>query len=407
MTRFLLVFLILFAFTPAFSQDVTVRGVIVDAETGDPVPFAHIGVCGKALGTVANENGVYRFTVPGYALQDTLCASAIGYTKYKKAIKDVAGEKLDIHLEPETSVLDEVLIKDAKVTARRVIRKAVNKIRKNYPRDPFQLKGYYRDYLKNGPDYISFLEAAVVIEDPGFDKDDDKSVIGINQMRYSDNYVKYFKEYVREFDKDTTKILIHGISPVFRGNELSNMRFHNPIRNYMESVPFIGDFITFYEKNYDFTIAYYTYVDGEEVYVIDIKPRAEYRFHHVKVEGKLFIRVKDYAILKFNYAYFVTKRLDTRKWYELNLEYKSFEDEMYLKYISYMNYYKIFTMGEIVDMFQYREFFVNDIETGDLEPIPQESRIDPLKPLYVQEVPNDPDFWRSYNRTMLEQPLKE
>jgi hypothetical protein len=60
-----------------------------------------------------------------------------------------------------------------------------------------------------------------------------------------------------------------------------------------------------------------------------------------------------------------------------------------------------------VDMFQYREFFVNDIETGDLEPIPQESRINPIKPLYVQEAPNDPDFWRSYNRTMLEQPLKE
>jgi hypothetical protein len=200
---------------------------------------------------------------------------------------------------------------------------------------------------------------------------------------------------------------MHGISPAFKGNEFSNLYYHNPIRNHSVSVPFIGIFDTFAERSYDFEIEYYTYVDDKEVYVINIFPSKKFKFTHVSIKGKLFIRTDNFAIVKFNYAYFVTKRLETKKWFELNVEYREFQNKMFLKYFSFMNYFKLLTIEEIAEMAVYREFFVNDIRVSDYKKISPEDRIDETLPLYKQNVPNDKKFWINYNRTLLEQPLME
>lgn len=391
-----------------FSQQVFIKGKIADAESGEGVSFAHIGICYKSIGVVANDNGDYEFRIPDTVLKDTLCATAIGYETYKIPVQDLIGLfDFDIQLKPQTSYLDNVLIKDERITGKRVVAKAIDRIRKNYPKKPFILKGYYRDYMKKNREYISILEGVFKIDDKGFRQPIDKTQIEISQLRYSRDYISNLTEYVTEFDKDSTKLLIHGISPGFKGNEFSNLYYHNPIRNHRTSVPFIGVFDTFSDRSYDFDIEYYTYLDDKEVYVINIAPSKKFRFTHVSIEGKLFIRTDNFAIVKFSYAYYVTKRLETKKWFELNMEYREFEDKMYLKYYSFMNYYKLLTIEENVEMSVFREFFVNDIHASDYKKLDSEAVIDDTKPLYQQNVERDSKFWLNYNRTLLEQPLME
>ena len=197
---------------------------------------------------------------------------------------------------------------------------------------------------------FSFLEGVFEVDDKGFNKSNDKTSIKIDQLRNSKNYIPYLKEYVTGFSQDSTKMLLHGVSPAFKGNEFSNLYYHNPIRSHSSSVPFIGIFDTFSDRNYNFEIEYYTYVDDKEVYVIDISPSKNFKFTHVSIKGKLFIRTDNFAIVKFSYSYFVTRRLETKKWFELNVEYREFKEKMYLKYISLMNYYKLLTTEEIVEM---------------------------------------------------------
>jgi hypothetical protein len=398
---------ILLAIT-SFSQELRITGTIKNASDQAGVSFAHIGICGKTVGTVANEKGEFFFNIPGYVRKDSLCATAIGFETFSIAVSELKhGQVIDIQLKPMTNILDEVLIRDDKITAERIIRKAAQQIRKNYPNQPFLLQGYYRDYLKKGNEYISFLEGAINIQDPGFKRPENRSVISIQQLRFSEKYPHHFSNYIKDLESDTNKILIHGISPSFRGNELSNMRYHDPIRNSHYAVPFIGDFATFADRNYTFEIDYYTYIDGKEVYVIDIAPSKKYNYTHVDIKGKLFIRVDDFAILKFSYEYHVTRRDEKRKWYELNLEYRDIDGKMYLKYISYVNYFKILTNHEIAEMSLFREFFVNDIQTRNFQTISKSEQIDPDQPLYKQAVAVVPGFWESYNRLLLEQPLKE
>jgi hypothetical protein len=394
--------------TQLYAQQVFIKGIITDEETGAGVSFAHIGVCAKSIGAVANEAGSFEFRIPDSVLDDTLCATAIGYETFQIPISELKGKStFNIILKPQISYLNDILIKDEKITGRRVVAKAIDRIARNYPKDPYILTGYYRDYLKKNDEYISFLEGVISIDDKGFRKSSDKVNINIEQIRYSKNYIKYFTEFVSEFNKDSTKLLMHGISPSFKGNEFSNLYYHNPIRNHEQSVPFIGIFDTFAERNYDFEIEYYTYVDDKEVYVINIAPSKNFRFTHVSIKGKLYIRTDNFAIVKFNYAYFVTKRLETKKWFELNVEYREFEEKMYLKYFSFMNYFKLLTIEEIAEMYVYREYFVNEIQASTYQPFDELHSINQSLPLYKQNAPNEPQFWMNYNRTLLEQPLME
>ena len=197
----------LFITSYLYSQDVFIKGAIIDEETGEGVSFAHIGVCAKSIGTVANENGNYEFRIPNSVLDDTLCATAIGYETFKVPISELkSSTNYQIILKPQISYLNDILIKDEKITGRRVIAKAISRINKNYPRKPFNLKGYYRDYLRKNDEYVSFLEGVLTIDDKGFKHSVDRAKIKIDQLRYSKNYVPYFSEFVKDFGTDSTKL---------------------------------------------------------------------------------------------------------------------------------------------------------------------------------------------------------
>ena len=392
----------------AHAQQVFLRGTVTDRETGEGISFAHVGICGKSIGTVANDLGEFEFRIPGQVVGDTLCATAIGYTTFKMAVRDLEGkERLDIKLKPAISYLQEIMIKDERITGRRVVAKAIARIRKNYPKKPFNLKGYYRDYMKMNGRYASILEAVIEVDDKGFRKPVDRTLIKIDQLRYSRDYIKNLTEYVTDYQNDSTKLLLHGVTSSYRGNEFSNLYYHNPIRNHTVPVPFIDVFDTFADRNYAFEIEYYTTIDDKEVYVVNISTGKKFRFTHVAIKGQLFIRTDNFAIVKFNYAYFVTKRLETKKLFELNVEYREFEDKMFLKYFSYMNYFQLLTLDGKVDIALYREFFVNEIRVNDYRPLSKEEAINVNQPLYRQNAPNDAGFWLTYNRTLLEQPLME
>jgi len=409
MKRVIIFHFLILSFLSVYGQSsYVIKGRIINEENEEAVSFAHVGLCERAIGTVSNVNGEFELKVPPYFLKDTICISAIGYKTYRETVENLKDvDSLEIDLPPETSVLQEVVISDEAITGRRVIEKAINRIARNYPSKSYVLDGYYRDYLKKNNDYISFLEAAITMQDMGINTPEAKSRIEINQLRYSDNYLENYFKYLHKDIDDTIKEVLEGESAFYWGNEFSNMLYHNPIRNRLESVPFLGVFNNFYRSSYEFDIAYYTYVDEQEVYVVKFKPNDLYKYHHVQADGEIYIRVKDYAILKFNYNFYVAKFGDRKKWYELNIEYREYEGEMFLNYISYMNYFKIYTGLEIAELYLYREFFVTDIQYPDFKEIPKSETIDKSKPLHAHDAPNDPDFWAGYNVILMEKPLKD
>lgn len=405
---FTVCFFVFLLFEVYGQQSIQIKGKIINPDNNDRVPFAHVGLCNKAMGTVANEDGEFDFKIPPYLVNDTLCVSAMGFTTFRRVVSELMGqENITINLEPLTTVLQDVIISDSKITGRRVVEKAISSIYKNYPLKPFILDGYYRDYLKRNNQYTSFLEAAVRVQDMGFRKTDNTTRVELIQIRHDENYEENYEKYLTKSEEDTLKEVMAGVSTEFYTNEFYNMRYHNPVRNQFDILPFVGVFNNFHKSNYNFEIAYYTYVEDEEVYVIRFKPKPEYNYQHINVFGEIFIRVRDHAILKFNYSFFVRDLTRERKVYELNLEYRDYNGKLFLKYLSYVNFFKIYLGYEIGEISKYREFFVTDIHYPKIEAIPKENSMDKELPIHRIPVTPVPDFWNNYNITLQETPYKD
>ena len=74
--KYLISILLLTASTLAFAQNVSVRGVVTDAQSGDPVPFASVVVKGTSQGVVADTDGNYSISAPANAV---LVFSSVGF----------------------------------------------------------------------------------------------------------------------------------------------------------------------------------------------------------------------------------------------------------------------------------------------------------------------------------------
>lgn len=108
----------------------TVSGIIADT-TGTPLPFATVYEQGTTNGTTSNADGLYTLNLN--AGSRTVIAQYTGYQKKASTLEvDTTDLTLDFRLQPETLVLQEVVVSgDKKSLARQIVRKAIKK-RKYY-----------------------------------------------------------------------------------------------------------------------------------------------------------------------------------------------------------------------------------------------------------------------------------
>ena len=88
-----------------FAQNVTVKGTVKDASTGEEIPFASIQVKGTSTGANADVNGAYSISVPSSA---TLVFSAIGYVNAEIAVNGRG--VIDVALAPDAEALQESIV---------------------------------------------------------------------------------------------------------------------------------------------------------------------------------------------------------------------------------------------------------------------------------------------------------
>jgi hypothetical protein len=402
-------FIFCVGFIPGFSQqNIVLKGNVLDKSTGEPVSFAHVGICGTPIGAISDENGVFQLSLVPYLSKDTLCVSSIGYETYQESISVLREMKnIKIELNPQTVYLNELVVAEGKVTARRVLEKAIDRISKNYPVKPFILNGFYRDYMKKNNEVISLLESDLSVQDPGFNKPDTKTRVRINRLTFNPGYADNFSKYCNKDKEDTIKEIMEGFSPFVNENEFTNMLSNNPIRNHSVDIPILGLFDRFYLSNLKLELAGYKEIGGREVYVIKFEPNEMFKYHYIQVFGEIYVRLDDYAIVKFNYNYYLSLTREKKKLYELTVEYRETQGKMFLNYLSFANYFKIYTGDEIAELYLYREFFVTDINYGKFEPVKDKEAIDNRIPFHMYNSAVDPQFWNNYGHEDLNlKPLK-
>ncbi len=97
----------------SLAQNASLKGVVVDATSNEPLPFVNVLVAGTSTGTVTDENGRFVFNdlEPGFVRVE---ASFVGYRKAISSEIEVnrsGAASIEIKLEKTTSEIEEVTVK--------------------------------------------------------------------------------------------------------------------------------------------------------------------------------------------------------------------------------------------------------------------------------------------------------
>ncbi len=146
----------------------TIRGKVYDKQTNEPVPYAHVGILEKGIGTTTSDNGIFVLKVPEKYLSSTMMVSCIGYKTWEKPIREIESP-VRIYLAQNAKELNEVLVM-AESAVEDIIRKAVNNIPKNYPTHPTTVTGFYRESRTDDSlNHVYLAEGVLKIYKKGYD----------------------------------------------------------------------------------------------------------------------------------------------------------------------------------------------------------------------------------------------
>ncbi|MEO1011731.1 MAG: carboxypeptidase-like regulatory domain-containing protein [Bacteroidota bacterium] len=361
---------------PLEAQEEFVYGKLLDARTEEPVVFATIRIKGKDKGVVSNKDGGFRIPIRFKELGDSLVISSMGYQKKEISLGKLLPRHLNIiKMLPGTFHLDEAVIQARKgkaLSARAVVKRAIEAIPRNFPQKMFSLVGYYRDYqLDENRDYVNLNEGMLEVFDQGMDQlDYATSKVLIYSLRQNQDFSRDTVA-LRPYDyKRYLKIIDHGYLYGYGGNEFAILRVHDAIRNRnIGSYDFVGKFAKGFIRSHKFIQYPDTYVDGTRLYTISIRKELE----SYKVEGKLYISYTDFAIHKMAYTLYAvidgrwsngtSEKNNVKKLvFDTTCEYKKVEDKMYLNYISFNNSFKAFDRARFrvnqVNLFPDDEYFI-------------------------------------------------
>jgi len=167
--------LIIFGFSTigAFGQtDYQLEGHVVDKDSGDPVPFASVGVPEQQRGISANIKGYFKLILPDNNQSHQLVISSIGYHRRAILFSEIDwSQQQTIELVPEPTMLDEIVIIGKSQTLEDLV-KSASKNRKVYLRSaPYLMNGFYRETMKLEGRYEGFTEAQGILYMNGYNSD--------------------------------------------------------------------------------------------------------------------------------------------------------------------------------------------------------------------------------------------
>ncbi|OHX63940.1 carboxypeptidase-like regulatory domain-containing protein [Flammeovirga pacifica] len=202
-TIYLTLFLLLSTSSYLCAQRV-LKGIIIDAETDEPLPYTNIILNKSRKGTVSNAEGKFAFSIKKINPTDTLTFYFGGYETVKVNVSDLPSNS-KIALKPNIVNLEEVEITDKDQTPKQIIALIEDNFEKNYhDLPPHQEFLFVHHFGKTALD--PKVMDPMTIKKSSFDGIDQETIDNVMKMMpkefidYSDMQVYLLK------DKDKSKL---------------------------------------------------------------------------------------------------------------------------------------------------------------------------------------------------------
>lgn len=244
----------------------TVRGVIMDATTGEPLPSATVLYDNTFRGTIANLEG--EFTIEVDSFPATLLIRYIGYESEQIELPEQPKDTLFVRLSPSVTELDEIVVTDQdpglSIMERVIIRKQMWREDLN----TYEVDAFTRQVLKNDTSIVSITESGT------------RSFWDREQGHRE----------VQLYQRQTTNI---GADQNFAGVRFLPNFYDDNIT--VAGYDMVGITHPDALNYYDFKLRETTQIDGEPVYVIDVIPD---RRLQPLFEGTAYVHGGEYALLE-------------------------------------------------------------------------------------------------------------
>ena len=135
-------------------------GKVIDSKSNKALPFATIEAVGSNTATVSNIDGAFTIKIKRNSEVAQLKVSYIGF---QNKVIDLANfennTSFTVELEPSTIQLKQVTIRPK--DAMELITDVLINIRNNYSDSPMMMRGFYRETIQRGRNYVSISEAVI------------------------------------------------------------------------------------------------------------------------------------------------------------------------------------------------------------------------------------------------------
>ena len=230
-TRGLAVLALLWA-VPAQGQPWWVRGTVLDAATGQPLPASTVQLAGTFRGTVANDEGAYRIEVRRWPA--TLRVSHIGYAS-RDSVLTAPPEGVDLALAPAPYPLPPLVVTPGDPAASIMARVIRNKQAWRPGLTSYRARAYTRRVLENDEGIVTIGETASEIS---WDRDRGLREV-VKSRRTTRNqdpqarYVSALQGFVDFYDDDIP-MLGHTLIGPTHPEALDHYRFRLVGRRYLD-----------------------------------------------------------------------------------------------------------------------------------------------------------------------------
>jgi len=144
-------------------EPLTIKGKVVDSETGAALVFAAVAVKESNVAIVTNIDGEFTLKILDPANAKNLEFSFLGYKNKIVPISQMKdnGYKNVISLETAPIPIKEIIVKP--LNPDEIMKKAIGMVSKNYESVPNLMTAFYRETIRKNRTYVSIGEAVVEI----------------------------------------------------------------------------------------------------------------------------------------------------------------------------------------------------------------------------------------------------
>lgn len=288
----------------AVSAQTVVTGKVLDAASGDPIPFANVLFKGTSIGVTTDFDG--NFTLKTSALVDSLHASYVGYMPKTKVVKKGVTQVINFQLEELSTSLTEVVITAGENPAFEILRR-VDENRKDH--DKRRLDSYeYETYTKIEIDIDNmskkFRERKIIQKITqvldSVDVIAGEDGMPILPLFISENVSKlYYRDNPRLKTENILKSKITGIGiedgdavTQLVGSSFQEYNFYQQWLNIVEK-DFISPIADAGRLYYEYDLIDSVYINGFYCYRIDFTPKSP---QSLAFTGTMWITKHEYAL---------------------------------------------------------------------------------------------------------------